>query len=142
MKSLSVLAALLALTIVLGAGEPARDGPAFKGSLSEVITAAKTSGKPMVVVFSSPGCVPCQVMKRDVFPSPGVKALQDQFEWAYLDTTLPIHEEAVSMFRVYQLPHIQFLDAKGNALAHIGYADAPTFAATLKHVLTLVPATK
>ncbi len=93
----------------------------------------------MIVVFSSPSCVPCQVMKRDVFTSPAVKEVAEQFEWAYLDATEPINEEAVAMYRVYSLPHIQFLDAKGNLVAHMGYADAPTFAATLKHVLTIQP---
>ncbi len=131
---LTLVAAALALPIL--AGDFPKGSPKFEHSLKSATAAAAKSGKPIVVVFSASWCGPCQVMKKDVYPSADVAALHDKFEWAYLDVDEEKNEKASKEFGVSGIPHIQFLDKAGKSLGNqVGSTSPGDFASTLKSIL-------
>lgn len=135
MKKVTLLALAAATGLALADGFP-KGSPAFKTSGTEALSAAKESGKPLILVFSAAWCAPCQAMKHDVYPSAAVKAFHDQFVWAYLDVDDPRNEPAAGKYGVSSIPHIQFLDASGKPLdKQIGGTSPAAFAKTLKEVL-------
>lgn len=100
------------------------------------MTAAKKTGKPVILVFSAAWCPPCQAMKHDVYPSAAVKRLQDKFVWAYLDVDDERNESAASKYGVNGIPHIEFLNADGKEIdKQVGGTSPEAFARTLESVL-------
>jgi thiol:disulfide interchange protein len=100
------------------------------------LTRAKTTNKPVIVIFSADWCPPCRQMKKEVYPSPQVAALKDQFVWAYLDIDQPSNRSAAAKHSVQGIPHIQFLNPNGRDLGKVvGGTSASAFASQLKSVL-------
>ena len=131
---LTLTAALFALPLL--AGDFPKGSPAFEHSLAKVEAKAKQSGKPMVVVFSAVWCPPCQLMKKEVYPSPEVTALHDKFEWAYIDVDEESNAPAARQFGVQGIPHVEFLDKNGKSLGNqVGSTSPSDFAASLKKTL-------
>lgn len=127
-------AALLALPVL--AGDFPKGSPPFEHSLAAVQGKAKTSGKPVILVFSAVWCPPCQQMKKEVYPSKEVTALHDKFEWAYIDVDEESNAAAARKFSVSSIPHIEFLDSSGKSLGNqVGSTSPGDFAASLKKVL-------
>lgn len=132
----TLLLALVAATSLVFAGEFPQGSPDFKDSSTSAMSAAKKSGKPVVLVFSAAWCPPCQTMKHDVYPSAAVKAFQDKFVWAYLDVDDPRNESAATKYGVNGIPHIEFLNASGKEIdKQIGGTSPEEFARTLESVL-------
>lgn len=132
----TILLALVAATSLALAGDFPQGSPDFKDSSTSALSAAKTSGKPVILVFSAAWCPPCQAMKHDVYPSAAVKALQDKFVWAYLDVDDPRNENVANKYGVNGIPHIEFLNASGKEIdKQIGGTSSEEFAKTLESVL-------
>ena len=129
----------LALTFLIApafAKDFPKGSPKFEHSFRGVMSDAKKSGKPVIVVFSALWCGPCQAMKNGVYPSPEVQALQDKFEWAYLDIDDRSNGKAAKEFGVGGIPHIQFLTADGKPIdKQVGSSSAASFAKTLEGIL-------
>lgn len=138
MKTLTkffAVAALAVATFSLAADFP-KGSPNFEHSLIDALSAAKQNGKPIVAVFSAVWCGPCQMMKKDVYPSDEVKAFHDKFNWAYLDTDDNSNSSDAKKFGVSGIPHIQFLNAEGKPIdKQVGSSSAADFAKVLKGVL-------
>lgn len=133
-KSLS-LAILAACSVALASDFP-KGSPAFETKLSTALEKAKAEGKPVIAVFSAVWCGPCQMMKKEVYPSAEVKKFHDQFIWAYLDTDEAANEADASKYGVSGIPHIQFLDKNGKPVdKQVGSSSPDDFAKTLKGVL-------
>lgn len=133
-RILTLIAAVLALPLL--AGDFPAGSPKFEHSFDAVTKAAAKSGKPMIVVFSAVWCPPCQMMKKDVYPSAAVKKLHEKFEWAYLDVDEDSNAAAAKKFGVNGIPHVQFLSKDGKDLgSQIGATSPEDFAASLEGVL-------
>lgn len=138
MKSLTrsiALAVLTACSVALASDFP-KGSPNFESKLSDALSKAQSEGKPVVAVFSAVWCPPCQMMKKDVYPSREVKKYHDKFVWAYIDTDEESNAADAKKFGVEGIPHIQFLDKDGKPIDKQVGASAPEdFAKTLKDVL-------
>jgi thiol:disulfide interchange protein len=111
-------------------------GPVFEHKLADALAKAKSQGKPVIAIFSAVWCGPCQMMKKEVYPSAEVKPYVDKFVWAYIDTDEDSNSADVEKYGVSPIPHIQFLDKEGNPLdKQIGASSPDEFANTLKGVL-------
>ncbi|WP_395741836.1 thioredoxin family protein [Prosthecobacter sp.] len=132
----TLLLLLAAATSLAIAGDFPKGSPEFKDSSTSAMSAAKKSGKPVVLVFSAAWCPPCQAMKHDVYPSAEVKAFHDKFVWAYLDVDDPRNESAAAKYGVNGIPHIEFLNPSGKEIdKQIGGTSPEAFAKTLENVL-------
>ena len=135
----AILLALAAVTSLALASDFPKGSPEFKDSSTYALSAAKKSGKPVVMVFSAAWCGPCQTMKKEVYPSAAVKAFHDKFIWAYLDIDDERNERVSKKFGVSSIPHIEFLNAEGKEIdKQIGSNSPEDFAKTLESVLAKV----
>ncbi len=133
----TILLFLAAATSLALASDFPKGSPSFKDSSATAMSAAKKSGKPVILVFSAAWCPPCQTMKRDVYPSEEVKAFHDKFVWAYIDIDDPRNESAATKYGVNSIPHIEFLNAEGKEISkQIGGTSSKDFAKTLQSVLS------
>ena len=135
----AILLALAAVTSLALASDFPKGSPEFKDSSTYALSAAKKSGKPVVMVFSAAWCGPCQTMKKEVYPSAAVKAFHDKFIWAYLDIDDERNERVSKKFGVSSIPHIEFLNAEGKEIdKQIGSNSPEDLAKTLESVLAKV----
>ncbi|OYW76412.1 MAG: hypothetical protein B7Z37_08760 [Verrucomicrobia bacterium 12-59-8] len=133
----TILLILAAATSLALASDFPKGSPSFQASSATAMSAAKKSGKPVILVFSAAWCPPCQTMKHDVYPSAEVKAFHDKFVWAYIDVDDPRNESAATKYGVTSIPHIEFLNAAGKEIdKQIGGTSSEAFAKTLQSVLT------
>jgi thioredoxin-related protein len=138
MKKTLLLILAAATSLALASDFP-KGSPEFKDNSASALSAAKESGKPVILVFSAVWCPPCQAMKKEVYPSEAVKAYHDKFIWAYLDVDVSSNEKAAEKYGVSSIPHIQFLDSAGKELdKQIGGSSPEAFAKTLKGILAKV----
>lgn len=113
-----------------------KGSPDFVTGYDAALKAAKTSGKPIIAIFSASWCPPCQANKKNVYPSAEVKPFHDKFVWAYLDADEEANVPAMKKFGVSGIPHIQFLDAKGTSVGKlIGGSSPKAFSKELASVL-------
>ena len=113
-----------------------KDSPKFEHSYKSALKKAEKEGKPLIVVFSASWCGPCQAMKKNVYPSAAIQAYHDKFVWAYLDVDDDSNKKAAEEFKVEGIPHIQFVNAKGEAIdKQVGSTSPEDFAKTLDGVL-------
>jgi thioredoxin-related protein len=132
----TILLLLATATSLAFASDFPKGSPTFNSSSGPALTAAKKSGKPVIMVFSAAWCGPCQAMKKDVYPSEAVKAFHDKFIWAYLDVDDASNESIASKYGVSSIPHIEFLDASGKEIdKQIGGESPEAFAKKLQSVL-------
>lgn len=113
-------------------GSPIR----FETSYDTALSRARSSGKPLVVIFSASWCPPCKQMKEKVYPSEEVAPYRSNFVWAYLDVDLPSNQAAAQAFGARGIPHIAFLDSQGTPIGTTGGGmPAQAFADQLKSAL-------
>lgn len=135
----TILLILAAATSFALASDFPKGSPAFSASNTSAMTAAKKSGKPVILVFSAAWCPPCQTMKHDVYPSEEVKAFHDKFVWAYIDIDNASNESAATKYGVNGIPHIEFLNAEGKQIdKQVGSVSPKEFAKKLSTVLAKV----
>jgi thiol:disulfide interchange protein len=110
--------------------------PPFSSKLSDALAKAQAENKPVVAVFSAVWCPPCQMMKKQVYPSAEVKEYHDKFVWVYIDTDEKSNAADGKKFKVEGIPHIEFLSKEGKSLdQQVGASSPSDFAKTLAGVL-------
>ena len=78
---------------------------------------AADSGKPIILSFTGAWCVPCRVMKRQVWADQRVMALVNaEFIPVAIDVDDPDHAAVMARYRVVGPPVTIVTDAQGNAL--------------------------
>jgi thioredoxin-related protein len=129
------LGMLAACSVALAADFP-EGSPPFASKLSDALAKAQAENKPVIAVFSAVWCPPCQMMKKEVYPSAEIKKFHDKFVWAYIDTDEKSNAADAQKFKVEGIPHIEFLSKEGKSLDQQIGADSPSgFAKTLAKVL-------
>jgi len=110
--------------------------PKFATDFATALASSKASGKPLVAVFSASYCVPCQNLKKDVYPSPEVTALHDQFEWVYveLEDATEENEKASVKYQVESVPSIMVIKPDGSVAGRVEPNAPAIFAKNLKAV--------
>jgi thioredoxin-related protein len=136
MKTALLILTTTVLTVCLHAADFPAGSPKFATTADTVMTAAKTNGKPTILVFSASWCGPCQEMKKDVYPSAAVKPFHDQFNWAYLDIDVAANTKLFESHKLESVPHLLFLDASGKTIDQQEGGSTPAeFAQKLTQVL-------
>jgi len=78
---------------------------------------AAESGKPMILYFTGKWCVPCRVMKRQVWADEEVQTLVNaQFVPVAIDVDNPDDAEMLARYNVGGTPVTIITDPRGNAL--------------------------
>lgn len=78
---------------------------------------ASESGKPMLLFFTADWCVPCRIMKREVFADPEVMtAINAQVVPVMIYAGAPGADEAFSQYNVEGTPITIFTDPQGTVL--------------------------
>ena len=90
---------------------------AWAGSYASAQQSAADSGKPMVLFFNGEWCVPCRVMKRQVWADEEVTAsVNAGFVPMSVDVDAPESAELMERYQVKGPPVTIITDAEGNAL--------------------------
>lgn len=78
---------------------------------------AAESGKPIIVYFTGKWCVPCRIMKREVWADEQVAALVNgQFIPVAVDVAKPENAAVMARYKVVGPPVTIITDPQGNAL--------------------------
>lgn len=78
---------------------------------------AADTGKPIILYFTGTWCVPCRVMKRQVWADEQVKTLvNSKFIPVAIDVDNPDHAPIAARYSVGGTPVTIIADAQGNAL--------------------------
>jgi len=137
MKTPSLFLSVLAAIFVPAVIHSADQGPVFYHNYREALAQSKSSGKPLILIFSASWCPACQQMKNNVYPSKSVRPFHDSFVWAYLDADDPSNGRVLNAYGVSEIPHIEFLTKEGRSIGHFADAVSPEeFVGVLKKVLS------
>lgn len=78
---------------------------------------AVQSGKPVILFFTGAWCVPCRIMKRNVWADDQVEAVvKSGFTSVMIDIDDPNAAETISLYRVVATPTTIITDPQGNVL--------------------------
>ncbi len=120
------------------ADEAAHPGPPHTGAwhpnLEAALTAARHSGKPVLVDFSATWCGPCQALGREVLHNEDHAGLIARFEAVQVD--VDEKPEVAKEYGVRSIPDVRILDAKGQEIDRfVGYSGAEATVQRLQEVL-------
>lgn len=95
---------------------------AWRDDFDTAMAEASASGKPLLLDFSASWCPPCQVMKHDVWPDPGVgKVVSGRYVPVLVDVDDPRNAGVAERYEVSGIPAILVLDAEGRVLRRGGF---------------------
>jgi thiol:disulfide interchange protein len=101
--------------------------------LEAALRKGRLENKPVVLFFTTPGCVPCQAMKRDVFSDPSVKRVLDA-NYVFLTVDSAEDPDTVAMYKVTAFPTNIVLSNTGQMQqVYIGPLSAVTYTAWLRN---------
>lgn len=105
-------------------------------SYKKAIETAQTENKPILLIFTASWCGPCRSMKKNVYPSPQVRSIKDDFIWVFLDTDNKENQPLAQKYNVRGIPNYVILDSKGKLKKQFSGGRSPSdFASILRSVL-------
>ena len=105
-----VVAGMIGLSFYRKATEPKETTP-WRHSLAEAKQEAATKHKPVLAYFTATWCPPCQQLKRDTWPDPGVQAALDHVVPVKID--VDEHPDLAQEFGVTGIPRLQLIAPDG-----------------------------
>jgi len=103
-------------------------------SMSDGITLAKSSGKPIMVDFYTDWCGWCKKLDKDTYTNSTVQALAEKFVCVKVDADKD--RASAEKYGVSGFPTIIFLDKDGKEIDRItGYEGPEAFAETMKKIV-------
>lgn len=95
---------------------------AWREDFDAAMAEASESGKQLLVDFAASWCPPCQVMKHDVWPAPGVaEAVNSRYIPVLIDVDDPENAGVAERYGIVGIPAILVLDAEGQVLHRGGF---------------------
>lgn len=122
-------------------------GAAQWGGVTEALTRARASGKPVLIKFESDNCSACDKLDSRTLADPGITTLLEGFETAAVDvydtTTTAMYNnteytyrELTQLFKIKARPTSLFLRSDGEVIDAVGgFIPKKTYAEILQNVL-------
>jgi thiol:disulfide interchange protein len=115
--------------------EPTTDRINWQVSYEAAQTAARKSGKPLMISFHAAWCGVCKDMEGKTYPDARVVQEAKNFVPVKVDTDARM--DVAQQFQVSALPTVLWLDGKGNLLGRVsGYYAPDEFADLMRKVRT------
>lgn len=117
-----IVIAVVSLALTTNAALPRllRRAPeiSWQTDLKAAHRASRSTGKPMMIVFTATWCGPCQKMKKDVYADAEVaKAINDQFVPVMLD--IDRNPQIAEALEVEKIPQTVILNSKADLLGRM-----------------------
>ena len=108
----------------------------WAGNMTEARKLATDSDKNILLFFTGEWCVPCRIMKREVFADEEVmKAINAQVVPVMIDIDDPNAEEIVKQYKIGGTPITIFTDPRGKVLDYaVGKIDKAEFLKMLENI--------
>lgn len=118
-----ILLGVVALPLLKGMMfPPGKDTIPWRTDFDAALAEAGASGKLVLLDFTASWCPPCQVMKRQTFPSEKVKAaVLAHFIPVQLDIDLPENQHPVERYGISSIPTLVITDAQGMVVDADGF---------------------
>ncbi|MBN2382744.1 thioredoxin family protein [bacterium] len=87
-----------------------------QNSFERIIEQATRQNKKVMVVFSAKWCLPCQIVKKNVFETAEFKAVADKVLLVYIEETTSRGKDYVQRFKIQVFPTFKLFDSDGTEL--------------------------
>lgn len=94
-------------------------------SYSAALTRASEENKPVLLIFTSARCGPCQHMKNKVYPSASVQAVASRLVWLTVDVNDSRNHPLAREYGVRGLPTLVIVDSQGKVKSRLSGARSP-----------------
>lgn len=119
--TLSISACVLAAVVFAGQAKPVKSDATWTKDLNAAFVKAKKTGKKVFVDFNATWCGPCQLYKKNVFPTKEFKAATKNMILVEID--IDEQPEIARKFNVGSIPDLRIFKADSTWLDHmVGYA--------------------
>ncbi|MFI5378753.1 MAG: thioredoxin family protein [Tepidisphaerales bacterium] len=116
---------------LLGGAAP-NDGIPWRTNFDAALAESKQSGKPVLLDFSASWCPPCQVMKRETWPSAKVReAVTAGYIPVFVDVDAAGSRAISARYGISGIPSILIVDAQGTVIKQGGFMDVAELLAFL-----------
>ncbi|MCU0315347.1 MAG: thioredoxin family protein [Fimbriimonadaceae bacterium] len=103
-------------------------------NLEEAKQVARQTNRPLLVGFTAIWCGPCQMLKRDVYPTAQFKEAAKDFVLVTID--IDVQKDVAQRFEVTSIPNIIFMNADEQILNEfVGFRPAPAYVAEMRKAL-------